>query len=109
MVDITRSGDGHMPDPGEDGRPGHAISGTPTRSAILSRGSTSISPRWKSLPAGGWPRARRGSGTGLINDIKSASRRIEDVIKKVMDFQTERIPPKRADINEAVEEAIDFG
>jgi len=45
----------------------------------------------------------------IINDIKSASCRIEDVIKKVMDFsRPSAFRLKRADINEAVEEAIDF-
>jgi PAS domain S-box-containing protein len=45
----------------------------------------------------------------ITDDIKSASLRIEDVIKKVMDFsKPSAFRLKRADINEAVEEAIDF-
>jgi signal transduction histidine kinase len=43
----------------------------------------------------------------IINDIKSASCRIEDVIKNVMDFsRPSAFRLKRADINEAVDEAI---
>ncbi|HLN91985.1 MAG TPA: ATP-binding protein, partial [Patescibacteria group bacterium] len=45
----------------------------------------------------------------ITDDIKSASFRIEDVIKKVMDFsKPSAFRLKRADINTAVEEAIDF-
>ena len=45
----------------------------------------------------------------IIDHIKSASCRIEDVIKKVMDFsRPSAFRLKRSDINEAVEEAIDF-
>ena len=45
----------------------------------------------------------------IIKDIKSASCRIEDVIKNVMDFsRPSAFHLKRADINEAVEEAIDL-
>ncbi|HLO10330.1 MAG TPA: ATP-binding protein, partial [Desulfobacteria bacterium] len=45
----------------------------------------------------------------IINEIKSASRQIEDVIKKVMDFsRPSAFRLKRADINEAVVDAIDF-
>jgi PAS domain S-box-containing protein len=44
-----------------------------------------------------------------INEIKSASRRIEDVIKKVMDFsRPSAFRLKWTDINEAVVDAIDF-
>ena len=45
----------------------------------------------------------------IINEIKSASRQIEDVIKKVMDFsRPSAFRLKWTDINEAVVDAIDF-
>ncbi len=45
----------------------------------------------------------------IIEQIKSASERIESVIRKVMDFSRARAPRLgRVDINMAIEEAIDF-
>jgi NAD(P)-dependent dehydrogenase (short-subunit alcohol dehydrogenase family) len=45
----------------------------------------------------------------IINETKSASRRIENVIKKVMDFsRSSAFRLKWTDINEAVVDAIDF-
>ena len=46
---------------------------------------------------------------GIIRQIKSASFRIEEVINKVMDFSRPSVfRLERADINEAVEKAVDF-
>jgi PAS domain S-box-containing protein len=45
----------------------------------------------------------------IVEQIKSASERIESVIRKVMDFSRSRAPrPGSVNINMAIEEAIDF-
>jgi len=58
---------------------------------------------------GGLGAEARAQAEGIVAQIKSASERIESVIRKVMDFSRTRAPRLgRVDINAAIEEAIDF-
>ena len=51
----------------------------------------------------------REQAAGILRQIQGASRRIEIVIKKVMDFvRPTAVPAGPADINQAIENAIDF-
>jgi len=113
MVDITRSKEmEHLAMIGEKMAVlGHAMAGIAHE---IRNPLSGINMHLSSLEkiheeADGFGEEEKKKAKKIINEIKIASCRIEEVIRKVMEFSRQSVfRLDQADINEAVEEAIDF-